>query len=150
MSERPASSLANLRPVGSGNDLARKHGAFREAEIAPLAEVLVAELVETAPWISRPCFDGEVLAAARAQAMADLLWRHLSSEGPLDGKGRPLPALEAWHRAESRAASLRSNLGLSPRAFAQLVRALSESGGDEDALERLKAEGRRIFEAAGE
>lgn len=76
----------------------------------------------------------------------ELLWRHLVEVGSLDGKGRPVPALDAWSRAETRAAGLRANLGLSPRAFSQLVKALGESGGDGNALGKLKAEGRRIIE----
>ncbi len=148
MSEPLPVQLANLRPGGDrGEALARRHGAYRDAEIAPLAEALVEELAEVAPWVARPAFDGEVLAVARAQAMAELLWRHLVEVGPVDGRGKPRPALEAWHRAEARAERLRQNLGLSPRSWAALLRSMSESGGDEDAIEQLKAEGRRILEA---
>ena len=149
MAEPTPVQLANLRPpVGRGNALARKHGAYREEEIVPLAEALVEELAVAAPWSSRRAFDGEVVACARATAMAELLWSHLVEVGPLDGKGKPVPALDAWSRAEARAAGLRANLGLSPRSFAALVTALGESGADEDTLEKLKAEGRAVLDAA--
>lgn len=138
---------ANLAPpYERGNAAARRHGAYREMEVGPLAEALVLEMAEQAPWAARPAFDGEVLACARAQAEAELLWRHVVEVGPVVD-GLPNPCLEALHRAETRASKLRANLGMNPRAWATLIKELATSSGDADTYEALVAEGLRMQEA---
>lgn len=147
MADRPPASVANLTPVGPANALARKHGSYREAEVGPLAEALMLEVAEQAPWAARPEFDGEVRALARAQAEAELLWRHVCEVGVVDGKGKPRPALAALHRAETRAAKLRASLGLNPRALTQLLASLGEAGADGDALAAAARAGMEMLRA---
>jgi hypothetical protein len=67
--------------------------------------------------------------------------------GLLDDDGEPHGFLDELHRAETRAAKRRADLGLTPRAWASLLKAMADSGGDEDALDKLRTEGRRILEA---
>lgn len=134
-------------PFEPGNTVSLRHGAYSPRSISPVAGGLVAELVGQAPWLARPAFAAEVQAWAWAEAEVVLLRRHMDEVGLLDAEGEPLGFTEELHRAETRAAKRRADLGLSPRAWAQMLRAFSTSGGDADLLEELKAEGRRIVEA---
>lgn len=135
-------------PFAKGHTLSLVHGAWSPRTIAPVAEGLVAELTEAAPWCARPVFAAEVQAWAWAEAEVVLLRRHMDTVGPLTEEGEPAGFLSELHRAETRAAKRRADLGLTPRAWAHLLKAMADTGGDEDALEQLKATGREIIEAA--
>lgn len=134
-------------PFEKGNKAALAHGAWSPRSIRPVAERLAAELVEVAPWVARPAFGAAVHAWAWSEAQCVLLREYAHEVGLLDEDGAPRAFLDALHRSEQRSASRRAELGLTPAAWARLLRSMSESGGDEDALEQLKAEGRRILEA---
>lgn len=134
-------------PFEPGHTLTLQHGAYSPRTIQPVAEALAADLVEVAPWCARPVFQAEVQAWAWAEAEVVLLRKHMDTVGLLDEEGQPLGFTDELHRAETRAAKRRADLGLTPRAWAQLLKAMADSGGDEDALEKLKAEGQRILEA---
>lgn len=142
-------SLANLEPFTDGNGAALTHGAYSAGTVAPIADKLVAELTDLAPWAARPVFAAAVHAWAWAEAQAHLLRAWLDQVGPLDDEGEVRGFMEELHRAESRAASRRAELGLNPKAWAALVRDMAQAGGDQDALDALKAEGRRILDGSG-
>jgi hypothetical protein len=134
-------------PFEEGNTAALTHGGYSAAVLQPIADGLAAELVVVAPWCAREVFVASVQAWAWAEAEVQVYRRFMTEHGPLDADYEPRGFLDALHRAETRAAKQRAELGLSPRAWASLLKAMQESGGDEDALAKLREEGRRIIEA---
>jgi hypothetical protein len=125
------------------------HGARSERRWRPIADRLAAELVEVAPWVARPTFAATVAAWARVEAQLALVGEWLDEHGILDEHGSPRPTLGTQDRLETRAITLRGELGLSPQSLARLLRTTSELAvaHSEDVLEALRAEGRKLLEA---
>jgi hypothetical protein len=125
---------------------------FRRPEVAalsrqrdPIADELTRELVRVAPWTASPVYAPEVEAWAWNEARCRVLRAYEDEHGLLSDEGAS--AAGELHRAETRAASARANLGIGgPLALARVLGALSSTTGEsgEDALEQLRAEGRRI------
>lgn len=136
-------------PFQPGNTVARRHGAYSEREIGPLAEEVEASLPTMAPHTSQPCFAPARRRYARAEAIASTLWRWLVEHGPLDEVGAPRPALAALHQWETTAARRGEALALDPASYAKLLAQFASLGtaDAEDVLARLVAEGRAIVEA---
>lgn len=137
----------------AGHTASLVHGGRSERTIAPLADEIAAELLtaETTPdHLRRPEFASAVRAWARAEAVVALLWRWLDGqdiEASLTDtvtteeteehtkrrttrrsvSRRVASVLGELHRAETRAASLRRELGLSPLSAGKLARDLSQS-----------------------
>lgn len=134
-------------PFAPGNTAALRHGARSPRVLRPIVERLTAELADVAPWSRRPAYAGEVKAWAWAEARCVVLRDWIDEHGVLSEKG--MLAAGELARAEARAASGRDRLGLSPLALAKLLGAFNAApaGTDDDRLEALKAEGRRIVEA---
>ena len=105
-----------------GNALAVKSGARSPRIVEPLVAELVAVATEDAPWLAEGRYSATVQAWARAEAQARLLDAWLLERGLHDDKGRLRNAEQALHRAETRAANLRTSLGLTPLAAARLGR----------------------------
>jgi hypothetical protein len=116
------------QPYRPGNSEARKHGAYREEEIRPLAEAIVGEEAGAAPWLVIDAFSGHARQLARAEAVCELLWRYLAEQGLLDEEGKPRAALVALERWLGRAGRLRGDAGLTPAAWARQLAQLSASG----------------------
>lgn len=132
-----------------GNTFARRHGARHEATVAPLAAEIEAELAALAPWARREMFAPARRRYARAEAVAELLWRYLVEHGPVDDEGNPRPALGALSRWEATAANRAADLGLSPSAFAKLTATLAavDQPDAREVLATLAAAGRKALEA---
>lgn len=135
-------------PFEAGNTAALKHGARSPRMVRPVAERLMVEAVEVAPWVARPAFGPELEAWAWHEARARLLRAWLDEHGLLDDDDAPRGALGELQRAENAAAKARDRLGLNPLAWARLRAAVEQSGRRED-LEDLDAEGRAILEIRG-
>ena len=69
-----ARSRANLQPVGPGNDLAVKHGAYAKLKLAPRAAELADELREVVPVYS-PAVEPAI--AALSMVLAQLVFASL-------------------------------------------------------------------------
>ena len=136
-------------PFDAGNLAALRHGAHSERQWRPLADQLRAEALEHAPWLGRPAFRAAVEAWAISEAKAVLVDRWLDEHGLLTDDGEPRPANALADRLHGRAMALRGQLGLDPVSFAKLLATFAGVAGGEDALEALKAEGRRLVEARG-
>jgi hypothetical protein len=134
-------------PFEPGNAAATTHGAHSERRWRPLAEQLVTEALAEAPWLTRPAFRLAVRAWSVAEAKAVLVDTWLDEHGLLDDHGVPHPANALADRLHARAITLRGQLGLDPTSFAKLLATFAAVPGGEDALEALKAEGRRLIEA---
>jgi len=138
-------------PFAPGNEAAVVHGGHSERSVAPLAAQIAQELLENAETpehLREPMFAPAVQAWARAEAVAELLFRHLSGldlqaamtdlttadeeERTTKSKTtrrsttrRTTAAHDQWHRASAHAASLRSKLGLDPASAARVGRDLA-------------------------
>jgi hypothetical protein len=149
VSWREDPSLSSRAPFEAGNLKGRRHGVYRPEELAPVAEELAAELVEVAPWCAAPAFGPTVERWAWAEAACRAYRDWFHEHGLVDEDG-PRAGQERWARFEATAARCADSLGLSPYAMAKLLGTLSVTAvaaGDADALEHLRAEGRRILEA---
>ena len=131
----------------AGNEERTTHGAHSERRWRPIAERLGTEALTEAPWLGRPAFRYSVEAWAAVEAQSYLVNQWLDEHGLLDAKGRPHPATAYADRLHARASKLRSQLGLDPVVFARLLATFAGVAGGEDALEALKAEGRKLIEA---
>jgi hypothetical protein len=130
-----------------GNQVAERHGAFSARRWRPLAEELAAEALDESPWLTRPAFRRAVHAWATTEAKAELVDRYLDGHGLLNAEGVPHPANALSDRLHARAITLRGQLGFDPVSFAKLLATFAGIPGGEDALEQLRAEGRRLVDA---
>jgi hypothetical protein len=103
-----------------------RHGANSDRQVAPLADLILRQAVEDTPWLMEPRYAPSVRAWARSEAQALLLTDYLETEGLHDSEGHLRPAEQALHRAETRAANLRKDLGLTPLSAAR-IRALERA-----------------------
>lgn len=131
-------------PWEPGNTAALTHGADSPRQVQPLADRIAAELVEVAPWCGHPAFAAEVQAAAWEEARVRLLQAWVNEYGLLDDRSEG--ALSQLERAQGRASRLRSNLGLSPIAWAKVLASLASAKSEAAAgeLEALAAVGREL------
>jgi len=113
-------------PFQPGHTLSVRHGAHSERLVAPLADAILQRAVEDTPWLLEARYAPSVRAWARAEAQAVLLTEYLEAQGLHDAEGRLRPAEQALHRAETRAANLRKDLGLTPLSAAR-IRALERA-----------------------
>lgn len=137
-------------PFAPGHTLSLKHGADSPRMVQPVAESLAADLSAHAPWTIGGQFAATVHAWAWAEAQSHLLRLWLDEHGLLDDDGEPRPAANRLDRVESRAAKLRSELGLTPTSLVKLLGGLSaiDPGAAQGGLDALKAAGRQIRTAA--
>ncbi|OJY53533.1 hypothetical protein [Pseudonocardia sp. 73-21] len=162
-------------PFEPGHTASLQHGARSERRVAPLAEEIETAARADPTW--PPHLRGREYAAAvrgwaRAEAMAELLWRYLADRD-LDealtalettdteteqhkGRARSMSrsrrttaALDAWQRAQTTAAYHRRQLGLDPVSRAKLGKDLAMAGAFAHAgIERLHAVGADLVEQA--
>lgn len=161
-------------PFTPGHEASVKHGGFSERRVGPLAERIKAALLEDPdcpPFLHEGKFARALSAWSRAEALAELIGRYLDTidiGGALsevteaaedEDRAAPgtvrrrlssrkrLSVLEALHRAESRAQSLRRELGLSPASYAQLAVHVGLAHRQQaDAIEKLARKGAEIRE----
>jgi hypothetical protein len=146
---RPARGYA-WPPFEAENFAALRHGAHSPRKVRPVAEEIARALLEVAPWTARPAFEAVRASWAWVEAQLVLLRVFVDEQGMLDADGQPRPAVSLSARLESRASSLRAELGLTPQSLAKLLSNLASvavAGGDGDGLASLKAEGARILAA---
>ena len=121
-------------------------GAFVR-KVRPVAEEIARELTEAAPWTARPAFNGALRSLAWVEAQAVLLRPWIDEHGILGDDGQPQAAVKMLQRLETRASTLREELGLTPQALARLLSSLATvatAGADNGGLALLQAEGLHI------
>jgi hypothetical protein len=135
-------------PFEVGNTASMRSGAWSERKIAPLADAIAAELVETSPHLGAPAFVGAVRALARAEARLQLLLDWFDDVGPVDADGELRKGWTTVDRLERTAAGLRSELALTPRSLAAFAADASRGRlpAAEDARAALSAAGRALVE----
>lgn len=127
------------RPFQSGNELAVQHGAYSPRKIDPLAQELVDLVLQDsdAAHAHAPSYRYALWAWARAEAQVQLLTEYLSRRGLEGGEGmgdldddRVRTAYLLLHRAEARATTGRTRLGLDPLSRARLGRDVAAASVD--------------------
>lgn len=116
-------------PFEPGNELSTRHGAYSPRKVEPLAETFVDVVLadEGAAHVHARLYRPALWAWARAEAQVQLLTEYLAKAGEVseDGVGdldqeAVRAAYLLLHRAEARAMSGRSRLGLDPLSRARL------------------------------
>lgn len=150
--ERTGDSMSPLTPSGwspafpgqrapftPGHTLSTTHGAYSPRKVDPLAEELVEHVLtdSTLTFLHAPAYRPALWAWGRAEAQAQLLTEYLATrvEASVASK-RSSAAYRELHRAETRAASLRSQLGLTPLSRARLGKDVAQ-GKQADAAAEL-------------
>lgn len=134
-----------------GNTIALRHGAYSPRKVDPLARELVEQVTGELEWLTDADAPA-VWAWARAEAQVQLLTEYLMTAAEIteDGVGdldaeRVRSAYLLLHRAEARAQTGRTRLGLDPLSRAKLGRDVA--AGKVDLARAMAEEARR---AAGE
>jgi hypothetical protein len=144
---RPARGYS-WEPFTPGHTKSMQHGAYSPRKVDPLAAELVELVASDLEWVTdadRPA----VWAWARAEAQAQLLGEYLAKAGEESGDGvgdldadRVKAAYALLHKAETRAASGRSALGLDPLSRARLGRDVAQ--GQASAAQAMAAAASRL------
>lgn len=128
-------------------ELSTTHGAWSARVVEPLAESMVSNALESAPFLRDPSYRPQLMSWARLAARADLISRWLDDHGgDLDADGEVRPAanhLVRLQRAEMQAAS---KLGMNPAARASLLRDVAFAGAVSTGADL--DQGRALWEAA--
>lgn len=118
-------------PFQPGHELSVQHGAYSPRKVDPLAAHLVEQvLADTATaYLRAAVWRPALWAWARAEAQVQLLTEYLAKAGKESGDGvgdlgldRVRSAYLLLHRAEARATTQRTRLGLDPLSAARLGR----------------------------
>ena len=114
-------------PFQPGHELSIHHGAYTPRRVDPLATELVERMLADPDvgYLGSASNRPALWAWARAEAQVQLLTEYLANRAGDDGIGdltdaRTKAAFELLHRAESRAESGRTRLGLDPLSRARL------------------------------
>lgn len=110
------------RTAEQGNSISKKHGAWSDKIVDPVARDLVQIVLGQVVYLADPSYEPAVWAWARAEARVLVLSTWLDENGTLDEQGVPRPALGALKDFERLASSARARLGLDPLSRAQLGR----------------------------
>lgn len=145
-------------PFRPGHELSIHHGAHSKRKVDPLAAELVRSMLDDAAmaYLHAPHWRPALWAWARAEAQAQLLTEYLlkAAEDAGDGVGdldvdRVKTAYLLLHRAETRATTQRTRLGLDPLSAARLGRDKTAAAVDMAQLMKLAAEQAQRDEGGG-
>ena len=134
-------------PFEKGNLLARKHGAFSRRTVDPVAEEVIAEAVEVAPYLDRPEFRPALEAWARSEAACRLVDEWIQANGLFDEDGKETMSIGSLISLERLAKDQRAALGLDPASRTRIEKDLAIVRGSRGDLEALAARGRAALEA---
>lgn len=118
-------------PFEPGHELSTRHGAYSPRKVDPIATELVEMMLadDGAAHLRRPSYRPALWAWARAEAQVQLVDEYLAKAGEDAGNGvgdldreATRAAYLLLHRAETRANTLRTRLGLDPLSRARLGR----------------------------
>lgn len=111
-------------PAAADNLLALVHGARSRRVVDPVAQELVAEVLDdpSTAYLAERRYTAALRGWSRAEARVLLLVAALERRGLEDAEGNPSPWLTALEKAEGAAERARSRLGLDPASHARLGR----------------------------
>lgn len=141
-------------PFQPGNTVAVQHGAHSPRKVDPIAQELVDSALAdpSLGYLRTDSYRPALWAWARAEAQAQILDEYLADRpvGSVASK-RSTAAYRELHRAETRAANLRTQLGLTPLSRARLGKDVAQ-GRQADAaaeLTRMREEAERADRERG-
>lgn len=152
--ERPARGYS-WPPFTPGHELSTVHGAYSPRKVDPLARELVDLVLADPGCVHAQAghYRPALWAWARAEAQVQLLTEYLTKRGEATGDGigdlddeRVRSAYLLLHRAEARATTQRTRLGLDPLSAARLGRDRAAASVD---MARVMAELERRDRARG-
>lgn len=134
-------------PFKAANFAAKRHGAYSDRVIVPIAAQIANDLLAELPYLQDPTYREALLDYARTVARVEVLEKWLDENGEIRDDGSVAPAAIYLIRVRGHAAAAASRLGLDPLSraklgkdvtsskldFAQLMAQLAESsqpGGD--------------------
>lgn len=142
-------------PFEKGHELSMKHGAWSPRKVDPLATEMVERVTTDLEWLT-PADMPAVWAWARAEAQVQLVTEYLIAAAEITGDGvgdldadRVKAAYLLLHRAEARATTGRTRLGLDPLSRARLGRDVAAANVDLAALMAEEHERRKAEETTG-
>lgn len=143
--QRPPFQPGNPDRFEMGNTAAVQHGAYSERILAPLAESIVEHTLRdpSLAYLREPRYRATVNAWGRAEGKCVLFEEQLERLPDDLADKRVETAHRELHRAETRAATLRSQLGLTPLSRARLGRDVAATQVD---MARLLSEAREAQE----
>ncbi len=115
-------------PFQRGHELSVQHGCYSPRRVDPLASELVDRMLSdvAVTFLQAPAYRPALWAWARAEAKCQLLEEYLDGRDDLADE-RVIAAYRELHRAETRAANLRTQLGLTPLARARLGKDVAQA-----------------------
>jgi hypothetical protein len=121
-----------------------RHGAWSSRRVDPVAQELIAGLLDDRPDLRR--YPEAVMAWARAEARCILLASYQVEHGLVDADGN-VPGGKYVAQFERLATDLRARLGLDPRSEAELARDRADAERSVVDLDALRSRGRVLLDA---
>ena len=139
--KKSATTSAGSRPpFEPGNVLALQHGAYSPRVVTPIAEEIVALILDDddVRFLRGAAMRPEVWRYANRQGRAELLRAALDEHSETcTACGRCISLEERWQRADAEASKSAMRLGLDPVARAQIMRELPDLR-EQDAMDRAR------------
>lgn len=131
-------------PALPGNFKAKKHGAYSDRVITPLAAEINNAVCLARPDLQAPEMQPAVMAYARTEAQLEILTAYVDQHGAINEEtGEPTAAEKHRLRIDTQAANHRARLGLDPLSKARLGKDIASTQVDLVALyAQMLAEGK--------
>lgn len=107
-------------PFQPGHFKSKKHGAYSDRVITPLAAEIANVVCEARADLQAPEMQPAVLAYARSEAQLELLTAYVDEHGAVTDAGELTSAEKHRLRLDTQTANHRSRLGLDPLSKAKL------------------------------
>ncbi|MGV9868096.1 hypothetical protein [Rhodococcus koreensis] len=126
VSQGPARGYS-WEPFKPGHFKSKKHGAYSDRVIVPLAAEIANAVCQARPDLQAPEMQPAVLAYARTEAQLEVLTAYVDEHGAFKDDGEISAAEKHRLRIDTQAANHRSRLGLDPLSKARLGKDLSST-----------------------
>ncbi|WP_128645051.1 hypothetical protein [Rhodococcus sp. BS-15] len=107
-------------PFKAGHFKSKKHGAYSDRIIVPLAADIANDLMAELPYLQDTTYREALLDYARTAARVEVLEKWLDEHGEIREDGTVAPAAIYLVRVRGHLASMASRLGLDPLSRAKL------------------------------
>ena len=107
-------------PFVAGNFKSKKHGAYSDRVIVPIAADIANDMLAELPYLQDPTYREMVLEFARTAARVEQLEKWLDEHGEIREDGTLAPAANYLLRNRAHLAAMASRLGLDPLSRAKL------------------------------
>lgn len=130
-SGRPQARGYSWEPALPGNFKAKKHGAYSDRVVTPLAAEIYNAVCLARPDLQASEMLPAVMAYARTEAQLEILTAHVDQHGAIDPEtGEPTSAEKYRLKIDTQAANHRTRLGLDPLSKAKLGKDIASTQAD--------------------